>query len=255
MACGDREEGCLDIKAENFDASADKDCCCDYPDLLMNVQHTFDTISFKLDSAYHYPNGDTFSIKDLYIMVSEVHPLAEGLPYSISDTINIGVNDALGQELLVLENNFATLCPTRYTHPIGTFQYPGQYEGVSLRLGVNDEVNRILPDSVYISGHPLKSDTDSLWAADGGYFAMRIQVAPQASNPDVLRDITVWSDGYTKEFNINGNVSAELGYDSNFNIKIDYKTLFDGIDFEADTESLISTKLSDNLPFSIQITD
>ena len=54
LACNARVEGCLDIEASNFDLTLDKHdpLSCVYPDLLLKVQYSWDTLSFTTDVLY-----------------------------------------------------------------------------------------------------------------------------------------------------------------------------------------------------------
>ncbi len=252
-SCGDRIEGCLDIEAENFDADADKDCCCDYPDLVLQFNHAFGNQSFRLETPFSYESTtDTFSVNEMRILFSKTHPIRSGLEFEMDKTISVGVDDEMGSEILEFEDNFVVVTPERFTYTINEFNYPGMFEGVALKMGLDEEVRRVIPDSVGIDGHPLESEVDSIWAADIGYFYLYLDVVPDYKLPEVSRKFVIYGSD-THNLTYWHTLTAEMGYDFKIDFKIDYKLLFDGINFEADSENYVTQELFDNLPSSVSI--
>lgn len=250
-ACGEKKEACLDISAVNFDASADKNCCCTYPELVLNVAHEFDTLPFRLDSTFTYNEIDTFAVEQMSLLFSKIHPLKDGTPLLLDDTIHIGIDDALGVEQLEIEDNFVLIKPNRFEYTVGTFSLPDTYDGIELTFGLGGDLERVLPDSVYKEEHILQSESDSIWSEDKGFFYLYLEVLPIASEPDSKREIVLYGANHLLEWNLEQQLSAEFGYDFEINIKIDYKILFDGIDFVGDDTESIALKIKQNLISSI----
>jgi hypothetical protein len=250
-ACGDKKEACLDIEAANFDVSADKNCCCIYPELIMNVAHQFDTLPFRLDSTYTYNEIDTFVVEQMSLLFSRIHPVKDGIAKLTEDTIHINIDDALGAEQLEVEDNFLLIQPNRFEYTIGTFAEPETYDGIELTFGLGGDLERVLPDSVHTDGHILASEDDSIWSEDKGYFYLYMEVLPVASEPDNKREIVLYGANHLLEWNLEQQLLADIGYDFEINIKIDYKILFDGIDFVGDDTETIALKIKQNLISSI----
>lgn len=250
-ACGEKEEGCLDIVAANFDASADKDCCCTYPNFVINVAHEFDTIPFRLGSTYTYNETDTFAVERMSLLFSKIHPVKDGVAQIVDDTIHIGISDDLGEEQLEVEDNFLTIKPNRFEYTVGTFSEPQTYDGIELTFGLGGELERVVPDSVRTDGHVLQSVDDTVWSEDRGYFYLYMEVLPVASDADNKKEIVLSGANHLLELNLEQQLLADIGYDFEINIKIDYKILFDGIDFVGDNEETIALKVKQNLISSI----
>ena len=55
--CYEPIEGCLDVRATNFDLNADRSCpdnCCEYPELRLKLLHRYQQIdTYGLDLAFH----------------------------------------------------------------------------------------------------------------------------------------------------------------------------------------------------------
>ena len=251
ISCGEKKEACLDIEATNFDASADKDCCCTYPELVMNVAHQFDTLPFRLGSTFTYNEIDTFAVEEMSLLFSKIHPIKDGITEFTDDTIHIEIDDVLGAEQLVIEDNFVLIKPNRFEYTIGTFSKPETYDGIEMTFGLGGDLERIIPDSVYTDGHILQSESDSIWSEDEGYFYLYLKVLPIASEPDNTREIVLSGANHLLDWNIEEQLLADIGYDFEINIKIDYKILFDGIDFVGDDTETIALTIKQNLISSI----
>ena len=74
IACNARVEGCLDVEAENFDVTIDKHdpAECNYPDLQLKVQYSWDTLSFTKEAFFTNDLGQLIAFEEVYIHVSQI---------------------------------------------------------------------------------------------------------------------------------------------------------------------------------------
>lgn len=254
-SCGMDEEGCLDIEATNFDASADKNCCCVYPDLQLNVSHKFEELSFRLGETYTMNGVDTFIIEEMTLLFSGIHPIKDGIPFIVEDTIHLEVDDDLGTVSLEIEDNFVAIKPDKFVYPIGVFPKPETYTNLELTFGLEGDVNRINPDTVHQPGHVLASETDSIWSEEHQFFYVYMSVIPNYNDLDVKKEVILSGENNKLDLNFNSTFIAETGYDFDIYMKIDYNLLFNGIDFVADDSLLIANKLRENLVSSLSIAE
>ncbi len=252
-SCADKIEGCLDINAVNFDVDADVDCCCTYPDLVVNFNHVFGDTTFRIANEYPYNTDlDTFLVNEMSILFSNIHPIQNGVPYLVDDQIAVNVNDTQGEETLELEDNFIVMTPTKFSYSVNGFSRSGTYDGVELLMGLDADARRIIPDSVFVTDHVLQSEQDSIWEETIGYFYLYLDVVPDKDLPDISKKIVIYGDD-SVELEFFGEIFGDIGYDFEIDLKIDYKILFDGINFDADDESAISQKILDNFPNAISL--
>jgi hypothetical protein len=61
--CYERQEGCLDPDAINYDVSADINANCQYPNVSISVAHNWGDSVFSYDTTYLDLNGEPFQIK------------------------------------------------------------------------------------------------------------------------------------------------------------------------------------------------
>ena len=99
--CYEKQEGCLDAFAENFDFEADSDCCegtdsdeccCMYPDLSLTVQHQVGEENMVLGNVYLNDRNQPYIINKVSFYMSTVQ-LYDKIWYSVDESIALTMND------------------------------------------------------------------------------------------------------------------------------------------------------------------
>ncbi len=254
-SCSEKTEGCLDIEALDYNVAADVDCCCTYPELVLNVSHKFDTLALRLGNEFTLNEIDTFIVNESKILFSRMHPRQNGIISFVDDTIHIPLDATGGNTLLEIEDNFILVQPDEFVYPIGTFVGPGIYDELEFRFGLEGDLNLIIPDSVHQTDHVLRSESDSVWSDDKGYFYMYLDITPNKEQPDITKEVIIYDEANQLDFLLSGELVAGTGYDFEVNITIDYKLLYQGIEFVTDDELTIAQKIQQNLMNSIYLTE
>src|SRR5690349_2250009 len=91
QACFEPKYGCLDIAATNFNPAADKDCCCRYPKLLLDVNQVYDTLVFRQDSLYPGTGGHLFRIRNVAFYLSDFQLIKDGVTFETEDVVDLKV--------------------------------------------------------------------------------------------------------------------------------------------------------------------
>lgn len=252
-ACFEPQDGCLDIEATNFDASADDDCCCEYPKLIMEARHRYgsDTVQYLPDSLYVNSAGQVFRIKSVAFYLSEFQLFQNSVPFTVSDTAQLqtyapSANDTIKE---VFTDDFVLFRRTPVDNSVGEFKTPGIFEKVRIRLGLSDDAQRVIP-RLAPSGSPLRIQGDSLWygpAAGYVFFqAVVVRDSMQATKPDTLAFTEADLSGFFIEQT--GNFSHPSGgYDFRIKLGIDYKKMFDGIDWTTGDIPAWKSQIASNL--------
>jgi hypothetical protein len=250
-SCYEPQEGCLDIEAINFSASADDHCCCIYPNLRFSVQHRMDSLVWQRDSVYQTPEGRVFRLYDAAFYLSGFQLQQKGTAYSITDqqafdVFAAGATDTLRQ---IFTDDFVLVRRTTVDVPVGTFPTVGAFDQVQFRLGLTTDANRIIP-TLAPSGHPLRTQGDSLWLNPQDGFVPLLLVLDRDTSlstpPDTLRfarselgDLFVLST--------NNTFSHETGYDFRITLRIDYVRLFEGVDLSNPDINAVRAGIASNL--------
>jgi hypothetical protein len=250
-ACFEPQEGCLDIAATNFDASADKDCCCEYPQLILSLDQRFGDPIFLNDSIYLSTDGHPFRIRSIAFYLSDFQLFQNGNALAVSDTLTLqtfaeAANDTLPTRFT---DDFLLVRRTPIDYAVGTFRPDGAFERVRFRLGLSAEAQRVVP-SLAPTSHPLYLQSDSLWEGrDEGFVwlqAVVLRDTAAATLPDTLRltraDVSDFFVDATNTF------QHATGYNFRLALRADYQKLFDGLNWTAHDIPAWKAQMVANLP-------
>ncbi len=233
--CFEPREGCLDVEAVNFDVAADKACCCccNYPKLRLRYVPLFDTATWLPDVAYEYAPGRWFRIRQAVFYLSSFQAIQNGRAYSIVDTITLSVRTPKGDTVpQVLTNDALVLRRTVVDYTVGEFRAAGTFSAMRFRVGVPDSAQRVIP-ALAPPGHPLGPQPEDLWLGpDRGFAALQLIVV-RDTLPDTPADTLTFSapDFSSQVLESPGPFLREGGYDFRLQLAVDFRQLFQGVDW------------------------
>lgn len=249
-ACFEPRDGCLDIEATNFDAAADKNCCCAYPLLNLTLLPRYDTLVWKPDTAYQYAPGKWFRLKQAVFYLSDFQLTQAGMAFPVSDTLSLKTwgtgNDTVP---LTFTNDFQLVRRTATNYNVGTFRPSGLFETIRFRIGLADAANRTIP-ALAPEGHALRSQPEGLWLGrDTGYVALKLVFTRDTFSstvPDTLRFFR--PDFSNLLLEKDGPFTHESGYDLKLKLTVDYREIFRDVDLSSGDISAWKTQIIANLP-------
>lgn len=227
--------------ARNFNPEADKDCCCQYFQLQLELEHSSDTAgnSLNLNSPYLDDFGTAYIPTDLQLLISRPRLVDNlGQEHGIQDSAIYTLWD---NSRMALWNGPAVLNPNNRTVQLGRFDRAGRYERLRFELGLPtawEQVN----NSLLPSGHPLRNAalySDSLRR----YYSHSLSL--------ILPNI---QDTFTLILQENNLIDlpidllVEDGRNASIGLRIGYLDLFSGVDFARDDRASIRQKIRDNTP-------
>ncbi len=251
-ACFEPKEGCLDIEATNFDASADNNCCCTYPKLILETVQRYDTLQYLPDSLYLNSAGQLFRIKSVVFYLSEFQLTQTGETFTVSDTAQLQTYSVVGNDTLkeVFTDDFLLVRRSPVSNEVGEFRPSGSFGSVRLRLGLSDDAQRVIP-RLAPSGHPLRIQADSLWyGPSAGYVFLQAVVVRDsmlATKPDTLAFTQADLPDYFIEA-AGPFVHQSGGYDFRLRMAIDYKKMFEGVNWTVGDIPSWKSQIVANLP-------
>ena len=184
VGCYDDKEGCLDPNAVNFDVSADKDCCCQYPALTLNVSwKENDTTFLSLNKVFLDDAQQPYKLLGVRFYLSHLEAV----------DVNQNAVDVNGEsekwvygagnvpEKAKVSDNVLLIKQTQADYKLGTFKRPGTYQGIRLDIGLDAQQNAVIPDS--LSGeNVLGFKPDSMWVAPKMYIQQQWIVMTDTSS-------------------------------------------------------------------------
>lgn len=237
-----REEGCLDASATNYDVSADLNCCCEYPVFEFRIFRVAGSADYSPDSAYVDAGNNAFSIADVRFYISEVHLVNDsGTEVGVTDSIGIEKLDGSGA---LVEDNFIRVNPDQNLYELGTILTQGNFNTVRFTVGLAEDVNHGNPD-IFSVDHPLAIQSDSLHIdQQSGYKfnAMDIVISNDTTS------YFVSGDQNAVELEIDYDITAVKAFDVEVQIDVDLLALLDGVDFSVDDFNTIQSKIVNNTP-------
>jgi hypothetical protein len=256
VGCYEPEEGCLDINATNYDVSADDPCpdCCTYPSLSVLFQHfvtlaTMPDTSFAMRYGTRYPSPmDTnhlFYIDRGRFFVSDLKLVrANGEELGVLDSVLLPL---LGGDSIYVENNYSKHDRDIFqAAKLGTFNSSGEFTGVKFTLGLSPTIRQVWVDTLKTTALAVENDSLSYNEMVG------IMPVHLILRRDTLPDTTPIDLVFTQERQISLPFGQTVFVDKGFKVKVtlrlDYMTLFQGIDFKNDSEADIWAKIDSQLP-------
>ncbi len=253
-ACFEPREACLDIAATNFDAGADKDCCCLYPKLVLTVNQVYDTLLFRNDSLYPDAGGHLFRIKSVAFYLSDFQLFQNGEAFGVSDTMGFKTLSGVDTINQIFTNDFQLARRTPLDYTVGTFRQDGNFEEVNFLLGLSAEAQKILPSKV-ASTHPLSTQADSLWQGNTAGFvflqAVVVRDSMNTSLPDTLRFLQ--ADLGQARIGATGVFVHPTGYNFHLVLDVDYKKMFEGVNWTVHDIQAWKNVIKANLPGTFNV--
>lgn len=262
MSCFEPTEGCLDIRATNYQVDADDPCgdCCTFPRLTLQVQHQVDlpsdtTLNFKYETFY--PSSvdptDSFVVDRARFFISNLKLVREdGEEVGVLDTMEIEA--PTGTELTI-EDSFAKLGRDIFQDRVlGTLITDGTFTAVKMTLGLEEFLLQTDPASVP-TGHPLDITGDTLnYDAATGYLPYLLIFRNDTTTVSDSLEIRIFEP---EEISVPLANPFELdqGFDITLTLKVNYMAWFEGVDFQNDALETIRSKVRDNLKNAISVTE
>ncbi len=244
-ACQKIVEGCMHPRAQNYNPEADEDEGCVFYELQLNMNHfadslANDTLTF---GDYLYDTDDTsFYLSSFSVLCSGVHLFDfSGSEYSGAEQIKL--YDLSGNALYA-EDNFFIVSPGTYSYNISAWTQLGSFDSMCFYVGVTPEINKINPARVSENNHPL-SLSSVPYMFDSTSTCLSLQMG-----------IVLPGTGNVQSFNFYDYFPVHLPYavsvvdgsNTAIRLKLDYQILFNDISFTNDNDSVVKSKILQNIP-------
>lgn len=176
--CLEPVEGCLDVRAENFRADADENCCCTWPRLTLVVTHQVDGEVHDPASAYTNAAGESWRLVRPLILLSDFTLYFEGkAPARLLDSMIIS-GEWYRRDQVLLTRDVSRV-------QAGSFIESGRLDSVSFLMGLAIPADQQNPEQ-FPSGHALRDNPFDLWTAGTGFAAVEAAFLTGMSGDTIL---------------------------------------------------------------------
>jgi hypothetical protein len=249
ISCNSRVDVCLDIEASNFDVTGDRHDqeLCNYPDMFLKVQYSWDTISFSTDSFYTNDLGQRFALTDVYVLVSQF--ALNGVEMGrmvVEDRTNWFLKDGSEGEYISVINDFTFVDRSKFSFLLGEWRTTDVVNRFDFFVGVPDTLTPTEIDSLD-EDHVLR-ESRTYYNTSTNEFATARFIMARDSALMVLDTFVVSSGPIAFSFPLDKQLSR--GRNDEVAIKIDFHTIFRDVDLDQDSTA-IAMQLAANLENAI----
>lgn len=256
-ACTETKEGCRDIRATNYDVTADEDCpddCCVYPSLnvkfsqqIRQVVNGIDTLTpFGYNTLYLLPGNptDTFTIQTIKWYMSDFRLVkGSGEEVKITDVIDVDLKTTNPDAAQVSGDIIIFDAGNTSSYTLGTFEGADTYEKLKFRVGLQEEILNANPETADFTA--LRIQADSLnYEEVNGYIAQRYIFFAPPSEPDstlvttfVPQEVELTRDPFV----------IREGFDATLCLTVRYDLLFENITFGNTDQAAFLNNIVSNL--------
>ncbi len=247
LGCYEPQEGCLDIKATNFDATADEPCplCCEYPKLVLQCVHYVDTNKLSVSGLWKDAADVPFAVNLVRFFVSDVTLVrADNSEVTVSDSMKY----ALEGDTFYLPKRFDLMNTQQFTFTIGTFPAEGVYTKIKFKVGIE------LPEGVQPAGFPTSIPSlATLGMFDVNLFAYYnnvLTIDRDTSSLEDLKSYVLATSDYMAnvELTFPQPLDAKEGFNTTVKLHLDHSKWFTGVSINSDSEAEIVEKILTNTP-------
>lgn len=229
-----KKEGCTDPTAVNYDATAEKDCCCDYDS------------TFHLEMHMHPFMGADPILEGQTLTINGVATKLDIFRFYVS---NFRLVDAAGNET-PQEGLYLLVKPDPDEYVIGDMP-AGNYTKVRFDIGIDSLTNHGDPTQ-YALGTPLGGQFPEMhWSWSIGYIFMRIDGETDINgdgtpDPDGSFQMHLGTDDYLAHIEIDYPINSIAGADFTLHLNVLWNKFFEGVDMTGD----VTTHTTDNVPLA-----
>ena len=264
-ACYEPTEGCLDVRASNFDLDADGPCadCCTFPELNLRFNNVWSyadtTVSFGLDTFYLDVQDHPFLIDRIRFYWSNIRlQLTNGEVLRIQDSLDISIAEAGDTSMTTILDDIALaeISGSSRTVQVGTVIPDGTLLGLRTTFGISDPTNKAITTSVSTS-HPLAPQAGQMnFGSDLGYVFAKIEYFTDTMATDTMA-INLYGSDFIRELSL--DLSAPMMFVDGFNptlvIEQDISRWFEGIDARSTDTIALKNQFVQNLTQSFLLTE
>ncbi len=266
-ACYEPTEGCLDVRATNFDFDADEACadCCTFPNLSLRFDNIWTypdtTVSLRLDTFYVDAAGNPFRFERIRFYWSNLRLVTStGEELRIIDSLDLAIAEGTDTSMIVILDDIALadINSATETVSLGTLEPSGTLTQLQATFGIEDPTNKAVTTSVSTS-HPLAPQAGqmNLGSSDLGYIFAKIEYFQDTTSIDTIpREINLYGDDFRR--NLSLDLMAPTIFMDGFNptlvIENNITQWFENINVRSTDTTALKNSFVENLTQSFTLT-
>ena len=250
LGCYERQEGCLDALANNFDLDADRNCCCTYPNLIFDVKHLMDTVNLNPNTMYTNDLGQSFEIRKLDFFISGARLTKDGVDFMAGDSLLIELTVG-SVEIVIMD--IIRLNKNQFQYTLGVFKEPGNFDRLKFFTGLKEPLSGAVPGQ-FETGSPLFEPGNPLLDDQLGYLNFSIELARDTTDEHVFQ-LKSHTPLELVEIDLELQVEKNKGRNLVILLDIDYYQWFRDLDLEGDPVEVMREKIREGISHSFSVSN
>lgn len=261
QSCNQPSQGCRDIRATNYDVSADEDCeeeCCQFPELKIKFDHkiqqrvgnTDTLLAFKYNTSYILPVSltDTFSFQKIKCYFSNFRLVnMDGEEVQVTNKIAVDL-EGEDPDSITITDDIILFDAASPNYTLGNFDQPNTYQTLRFTVGLQSELLTTNPE---IAPQGTVFTPDSInYETEFGYIPQKYVFFPEPSDTiGVIHRVfqSVPIEVSTDAF------ALVTGFDATLRMTMRYDWLFENIVFGSTDLADFRQKIVTNLPNAVTL--
>lgn len=263
-SCYQKEEGCLDLRAVNFDVTADIPCsdCCTYPALSIKPEHRVilpdTTLVFRYDSLYSvsaFPDVK-FRVHQLRYYLSGFRLLRTGGKGEVTDSITLYLPQGPGDTLSVRVVDDFVLADRNFLQAVqlGAWNGDGLFDRLEFLIGLSPDI-RLADPGRLPAGHQLAAPAGGVnWEEGTGYISNYFMYSLEDQPQDTIR--VPMTTAVPVSVGLNPPLDLKPGFNIRLSLYFNYLAWWEGLDLSAATPAQIEQQYAAqaaNALFSVEV--
>lgn len=216
--CREPLEGCLDVRAANYTAAADDNCCCEWPRMSFTVEHKVKDAFHSPVDTYYTVKGQAYRLLRMDFLLSDFKLHFKGSPpVRLLDSILLGTAPG---PMTWIRDDIALLTRDISSFEAGRFIAMGKLDSVSFLLGLPESVSKGTPED-FPAGHPFRVTGSERWDNLQGYAMARAWILSLPSG-----DTLQWTLRESRRIVLPAERVIASGRPASLEMKIDYDAWF-----------------------------
>lgn len=239
FSCEESVDGCLDIRASNFDVMAVTACdsCCTFPTGSLDIDFRFDTLPLSFNNDFLL-GEDSIQLRSLELPFSQFSLMRLGETFNFIDTI-LRFTPTMRDDYVLIER--------ANSQTIGRTDFVTQIDSINARVGLDiDELDMLRPFIDVSNGNNVNFLISNMYVDSLDIFVqarMEVEIADSVRSLEIL-SISNPTIAFADTVNIMQGQNWSIDWD------LDVKVLLQGIS-PNDTNESMAEKISQNIAESI----
>lgn len=269
-SCYTPTEGCLNIDATNYNASADEPCddCCVFPNLNLRITHSITTegtfgqdsvINHSADSTFNNVDDNFFQIKGMEFYLSDFQlVMSDGSIAEVEDEMTFMIyEDAISQTSkdTTVKDDFVLVSRSSFNYTIGEFRQPGTFTELRFTVGISENLSSIDVDTLD-SSHPLSSENLMHFGTrDSGFVYQEFSLVKDTTTNSTEVEVYQMGKETDNSIQLTFFLTGELepGFDAEIPLIVNYSTWLKGINFASNDVETIKSIIVSNTAEAFEI--